>query len=192
MAGLAKTIVKIMHYKQLTGIILKKQNYREADQIVSAWTREAGKVRVLARSLRKPTSKLNYAMQDLSEVAIYTTGSQLPTLIGAKPIRQFTNLSQDLKKTAIAFYAAELMLKMTADEHPNPQAYDLLSDFLDKLETQLLVNDYFLIDSFALNLASALGFGSPKKTNSHYDVNKFIEYIIERAIKSETFLVTLS
>ncbi|MEJ0021901.1 MAG: DNA repair protein RecO [Candidatus Doudnabacteria bacterium] len=180
-----------MKYKKLTGIILKKQNYREADQIVSVWSREAGKIRVLARSLRKPASKLNYAMQDLSEVEIFVAGNHLPTLIGAKPIRQFKSLVQDLKKTAIAFYASELMLKMTADEHPNPPAYDLLSDFLGKLEEQSAVNDYFLIDGFALGLASVLGFGSPKKSNSHIDVNRFIEYIIERNVKSEPFLISV-
>jgi DNA repair protein RecO (recombination protein O) len=181
-----------MPYKKLTGIILKKQNYREADQIVSVWTREAGKIRIMARSIRKPASKLNFAMQDLSEVEIYSTGSSLPTLIGAKPIRQFTSLSRDLKKTAAAFYAAELMLKMTADEHPNFQAYELLSDFLGQLESQSAANDYFLIDNFALGLASVLGFGSPGNSSSHNDVNKFLEYILERRIKSETFLVTLS
>lgn len=171
--------------------MLKKQNYREADQIVSAWTRQAGKIRVLAKSLRKPSSKLNYAMQDLSEVEIHCAGNNLPTLTGANPIRQFQSLVQDLKKTAVAFYAAELMLKMTADEHPNPQAYDLLSDFLGELEQQPVVNGYFLIDGFALGLASVLGFGKPAKADSHNDVNKFIEYIIERNLKSELFLISI-
>lgn len=180
-----------MKYEKLTGIILKKQNYREADQIVSAWTRQAGKIRVLARSLRKPTSKLNYAMQDLSEVEIHCSGNHLPTLTGARPIRQFKSLTQDLKKAAVAFYAAELMLKMTADEHPNPQAYDLLSDLLGNIERQETINDHLLIDSFALGLAQVLGFGTPAKANSHNDVNKFIEYIIERSIKSEPFLISV-
>lgn len=180
-----------MKYKKLTGIILKKQNYREADQIVSIWTREAGKVRVLARGLRKSSSKLNYACQDLSEAVLDITGRGLPTLIGVRPIRQFKSLQQDLKKTAIAFYAAELMLKMTADEHPNVRAYDLLVDFLGKLEEQTVANDYLLIDSFALSLTQVLGFGTPKTANSHSEVTKFIEYILERSIKSEPFLISL-
>src|SRR5947207_421239 len=101
-----------MKYKKLRGIILKKQNYKEADQIVSVWTHEAGKIRVLAKSLRLPKSKMAYAMQDLSEVELDIVGKSLPTLIGVKPIRHFLGLHKDLKKTAIAFYGAELMLKM--------------------------------------------------------------------------------
>ncbi|MEO8065606.1 MAG: DNA repair protein RecO [Candidatus Doudnabacteria bacterium] len=180
-----------MRYKKLTGIILKKQNYREADQIVSVWTREAGKVRVLAKSLRKPASKLSYAMQDLSEAEIHCAGNHLPTLIGAKPIRQFKSLTQDLKKTAIAFYAAELMLNMTADEHPHRQAYDLLSDFLCQLDEQTVGGHYAFIDGFALALAQVLGFGVPKNAHSHRDVNQFMEHILERSVKSELFLMQI-
>jgi DNA repair protein RecO len=180
-----------MKYKKLTGIILKKQNYREADQIVSVFTREAGKVRCIAKALRKPTSKLSFAMQDLSEVEIHFTGNHLPTLIGAKPIRQFKTLHQDLKKASIAFYCAELMMKMTADEHPNIQAYDLLSNFLTTLDGHGLIQDHNLVDGFALDLVKSLGFGSPEKFDSHSDVNQFIEYILERNIKSEPFLISV-
>lgn len=181
-----------MKYKKLTGIILKKQNYREADQIVSIWTEEAGKIRCLAKSLRKPTSKLAFCMSDLSEVEINLAGNQLPTLIGARVIRQFKTLQEDLEKTAIAFYVAELMLKMTADEHPNIQAYQLLSDFLKRLDQGAQFPSHRLADKFALNLAQTLGFGSPRKSDTHRETREFIESLIERKIKSEAFLLTLS
>ena len=180
-----------MKYKKLTGIILKKQNYREADQIVSVWTREAGKLRFLAKSLRKPTSKLAYALHDLSEVQFEITGNSLPTLIGAKPVRQFKTLHTDLAKTASGFYCAELMLKMTADENSNPQAYDLLCKFLQELEAADLMENFDLVDQFALDLAEVLGFGGPENPESHSDVRKFIEEVIERNIKSEPFLISI-
>lgn len=207
-----------MRYKKLTGIILKKQNYREADQIVSCWTREAGKVRVLAKALRLPKSKLAYAVQDLSEVEIHAVGRNLATLIGAKPLRQFSSLKQDLKKTAIAFYAAELMLKMTADEHPNQPAYDLLTDFLSTLdELDYSVRYYPLLECFSVKLLDVLGFQIPNDLHAdlnylsrlefnqfeqvliesdrvdqlHSVINKFIEYILERNIKSEPFLISI-
>lgn len=207
-----------MKYKKLTGIVLKKQNYREADQIVSCWTREAGKIRVLAKSLRMPKSKLAYAMQDLSEVEIHSVGRSLPTLIGAKPLRQFCSLRQDLKKTAIAFYGAELMLKMTADEHPNQLAYDLMIEFLSTLdELDYSVRYYPLLECFSVKLLDSLGFQIPNNLHAdlnllsnlefkkfkhvaiesdtveqlHSVINKFIEYILERNIKSEPFLISL-
>ena len=183
-----------MKYKKLTGVILKKQNYKEADQILTVWTKEAGKVRVLAKSLRLPKSKLNYAVQDLGLSEIDTVGSQLPVLIGAKCIRQFGSLREDLQKIAIGFYAAELMLKMTADEHPNETAFLLLKDFLYNLDKPTYsAQDFGLLDSFSLDLLDALGFKFPQGPNpNHTDINKFIEYILERNLKSESLLISFS
>jgi DNA repair protein RecO (recombination protein O) len=207
-----------MKYKKLTGIILKKQNYKEADQIVTLWTREAGKVRVLARSLRKPSSKMNYACQNLAEIEIDMTGNHLPTLIGVKVKQQFQSLHQDLKKAAIAFYAAELMLKITADEQPNTIAYDLLAEFLQCLDRlDYSVKYYPLLECFSVKLLDTLGFKIPGHLHTdlaemqnleferfenvsmetdrieklHSVINKFIEYILERNIKSEAFLWTI-
>ena len=127
-----------MRYAKLEGIILKKQNYKEADQILTVWTRQSGKIRCLARGVRLNKSRLAYSLADLAQVEIQLAGRNLPTLIGVSPVRQFRTLVQDLKKTAMAFYAAELMMKMTADEHPNPQAFELLSDFLSRLTLRII------------------------------------------------------
>ena len=178
-----------MKYKKLTGVILKKQNYKEADQIITLWSREAGKIRFLGKSLRLPKSKLNSAMQDLSLVQIDLAGrSSLQTLIGAQAIMQYINLKTDLVKMINAFYASELMLKMTADEHPNESAFELLVAFFSELESSQVQNSFSLVDEFALNLAKTLGFGNPKKVDSHVDVRSFIENLIERNLKTESLL----
>jgi DNA repair protein RecO (recombination protein O) len=183
-----------MKYKKLTGIILKKQNYKEADQILTLWTKDAGKVRILAKSIRLPKSKLAYAVSDLSLVEVDIVGGSLPVLIGSKPIRQFKTLHEDLQKMATGFYAAELILKMTADEHPNLSAYSLLSDFLQELDRAgQTVDDHQLLDRFSLDLLDALGFKFPDdKTPDHVTIHKFIEYILERNLKSESLLISLN
>ena len=181
-----------MKYKKLTGVILKKQNYREADQIVTLWTREAGKVRVMARSVRLPKAKLCYSIQDLSVVEVELAGrGNMMTLIGAKIISQFKNLMTSLPKASRGFYVAELMMKMTADEHPNPQAFDLLVKFLQRENDQPSSNDYSGVDQFALALAGALGFGSPDKTDSHKGVKEFIQDLIEREVHTDKLLTEL-
>jgi DNA repair protein RecO (recombination protein O) len=197
-----------MKYKKLTGIVLKKQNYKEADQILTIWTREAGKVRVLAKSIRLPKSKLAYAVGDLSLAAIDIAGRHsLPVLIGAKPISQFSNLRQDLQKTIIGLYAAELMLKMTADEHPNQKAFELLSDFLHDLEKlDYSVKYHPLLECFSLSLLESLGFKMPQNLDReqiikmdlnqieeiHRKINKFIEYILERHMKAESLFASIN
>jgi DNA repair protein RecO len=213
-----------MKYKKLTGIVLKKQNYREADQIVTLWTKEAGKVRVMARGLRQGKSKLSFSMQDLSLVDFETAGNKsLPALISAKSMKSFTKLRDDLTKTIAAFYATELILKMTADEQSNIEAYNLLIDFFEYLNVSELDQPvYSIVDSFSLKLLNCLGFSIehaqgtfnlPANLNnclsllseseyaalpelneviskqSHAVVKNFIEFILERNIKTEPFLV---
>ncbi|MBX4187925.1 MAG: DNA repair protein RecO [Candidatus Doudnabacteria bacterium] len=215
-----------MKYNKLTGIVLKKQNYKEADQIVTIWTREAGKVRVMARGLRLGKSKLSFSMQDLSLVDFETAGRKsLPALISAKSTKTYSKLRDDLTKTVAAFYATELMLKITADEQPNPEAYDLLEGFFNYLNTKDISEQpiYSIVDSFSLRLLNTLGFSIehaqttfnlPANLNStltllaecnyeelpsiglneivakqsHTVVKNFIEFILERNIKSEQLL----
>jgi DNA repair protein RecO (recombination protein O) len=181
-----------MNYKKLTGIILKKQNYKEADQILTIWTESLGKIRVLARGIRLPKSKLVYNLSELAVIEFETTGRKnFPTVISAQIVQNFHRLRQDLLKIASILYAHELVMKMTADEHPNQRVYQILEGFLHKLDESETINHYQLLDSFALHLAQALGFGEPKKVNSHSDVRDFIEGLIERKIKSEPFLAQI-
>lgn len=172
---------------------MRKQNYREADQILTIWTKEEGKVRLMGRGLRLPKSKLAYSVQDLSLAEIEAAGrGSIPTLISAKPTQLFTSLRQDLKKMAVGFYAAELMMKMTADESPNLPAFELLLSLLNKVD-QTEASDVSpdAGDLFALELAGVLGFGAPIKIHTHKDIREFIESLIERKIKSEPFLISI-
>lgn len=215
-----------MRYKKLTGIILKKQNYKEADQIITLWTKEAGKIRVLARSIRLNKSKLAYSLQDLSLVEIeIVNGKFLPVLIGAKVINSFKKLREDLGKIGIAFYVSELMLKMTADEHPSGSVYNLLVRFFEHLSNAEISQQGYhpVLEVFTLKLLSSLGFGIKEahtsfkipenlslylddlRTSSftqadqiqlnqdvgkklHEVINEFIEFILERNLKSDLFL----
>jgi DNA repair protein RecO (recombination protein O) len=182
----------VMKYKKLTGVILKKQNYKEADQILTLWTSELGKVRVLAKSVRLPKSKLVYNLNELAVVDIEIIGHKnLPTVISANCRNNYKNLREDLIKMGSAFYAAELMLKMTADENPNEAAYGLFLGFLNELNHTKSLEHYKIIDIFALNLSSSLGFGMPETVKSHTDVRSFIEQLIERNIKSENLLASI-
>jgi DNA repair protein RecO (recombination protein O) len=191
-----------MRYKKLLGIILKKQNYKEADQILTVWSREEGKIRLLARGLRKTSSKLNYALPDLGLAELHFTGTSLPLLIGAKPVKTYRSLSEDLQKTIIGFYAAELMLKMTADEHPNPEAFELMTNFLENLDQADYSARYQpLLECFSLELLDCLGFKMPQNITSsnvmrmdgdeieavHSTINKFIEYVLERPVWTTKF-----
>jgi hypothetical protein len=182
----------------------------------------------MARGIRLGKSKLAFSMQDLSLVDFETAGrNSLPSLISAKPLKIYAGLREDLSKTVAAFYATELMLKMTPDEEPNVEAYDLLMEFFEHLnDAEIGEKPVFnIIDSFSLKLMRSLGFSIEHASSaislpgnlgdtlslimetqlselpklelteavtrqSHNTVKNFIEFILERNIKSEQLLWT--
>ncbi len=215
-----------MNYNKLTGIVLKKQNYKEADQIATVYTLEQGKVRCLAKSLRSSKSKLSGSFQDFSLVQIDLAGRNgLLTLISAKSAEQYTKIKTNLTKTALAFYAAELVIKLTADEQINQPAYELLLGFFRTLNDTDADDDklYLILNNFSLRFLNSTGFSlefaaddlklTPRLKDLmqkianldyshlsqlevdlatgqqiHRNIGQFIEYILERNIKSEAFL----
>lgn len=121
---------------KLTGIILKKQPYNEGDEIITLFTKEQGKLRVLAKSVKLAKSKLQNSLQALFLVNISVAGNKLPKIIAAQPEEVFLNLRENLRAVKMAFYAVELLLKFTPDEHKNEALFNLLEQFLSKLNTE--------------------------------------------------------
>jgi DNA repair protein RecO len=150
-----------MNYRKYQGVILRKQNYKEADQIATIYTKEAGKVRVLAKGIRLKKSKLAGSFQDLSLISFEASGRHsLPVLISSKIIKNFVRSKQDISKTAAAFYAVELATKITADEQPNTHLFELLVRFLTGLETVSSEEEILFpyIDRFSLKLLEVSGY----------------------------------
>lgn len=111
------------------GIVLKKQPLNEADEIISLFTREVGKLRVVAKSSKLSKSKLQHALQHLFVVQITTAGRRsrdLPKIIRAEVMKSFSNIRQNLLAAKTAFYFLELTLKFTPDEQKSLPLFNLL------------------------------------------------------------------
>ncbi len=118
-----------------TAIILKKQPLGEADEIITFFTRESGKLRGLAKSVKLSKSKLQNSLQSLFVVQIYLAGKgHLPKIISAEPQKVFSGVREDMEALKCAFYASELVLKFTPDAQKDEGLFDLLVGFLEFLE----------------------------------------------------------
>ena len=128
-------------------IILKKQEYKEADEIITLFTSERGKLRILAKSSKLARSKLSYGLQPifLSEIAL--VGRSLPKVIGVDPINSFPRIRENLESVKRALYALELTLKFTPDEEQNLPLFQLLTEYLELLNR---FSEKFLLCDIAL------------------------------------------
>jgi DNA repair protein RecO (recombination protein O) len=118
----------------MEAIILKKSVYSEGSEIITLFTRDGGKVRASARSVKSSKSRLAFGLQALfySDVDL-APSKHIPVIKGVRPIETFSKIRENEKLVYNALYAVEVILKSTADEQPNTQLFDLLLNFLRHL-----------------------------------------------------------
>lgn len=151
--------------QKYTAIILKKQPFKEGDEIITLFTKERGKLRALAKSVKSAKSKLQQKLQQLFLVELTLTAGSLPKIIAAEPVKVFAGLRQNLEASKTAFYAAELVMKFTPDEHKSEALFGILHAFLEFLDSapqaDLLAEG---LAKFKITILEASGFGihSPK------------------------------
>ncbi|GAC1413421.1 MAG: DNA repair protein RecO [Candidatus Doudnabacteria bacterium] len=117
----------------MLSIILKKSLFSEGHEIVTMYSRELGKVRGIARSIKSPKSKLSFALQSLFYTDVDLLQGKMNTIKGVKAVNTFTNIYADSEKVYLALFATEIILKSTADEQPNEELFDLYLSFLEHL-----------------------------------------------------------
>lgn len=158
-------------YSKYTGIILKKHPLGEADELLTIYTREAGKMHAKSRSSRKIQSRLAGHLQTLNEVEFEVharlprTGSgqgALPTLISARLATLNNYLRADLKKFAWAQVGVETLYRLAVDSERNEEAYRALRGFLSALGE--VAYEQILVRQFQLKALALHGYTFPAKT----------------------------
>ena len=148
------------HYKT-EGIVIKKENRGEADQLLTVFTKDFGKLEILGKAIRKIKSKLRAGADlfYLSEID-FIQGKTYKTLIDAVAIEKFKNLRRDSEKLEIAYKIAEVACGLIKREERDGKIRELLWDVFEKLNNYpLQAAHYPLVYYYFLwNLFSILGY----------------------------------
>ena len=132
-------------------IILRTTPLGEADRLLTLFTSELGKLRVTARGVRKPTSKLGGHLEPLTRSSLtLARGQSLDTVTSADAREVFPSVKNDLGRLSRAIYVAELVDAFNPLEAPNPPVYTLFLEGLRMLGTDAdtdLVLRYFELQS---------------------------------------------
>ncbi len=143
-----------------SGIILLRQKFREADRIVSLYTREHGRINVRVPGVLRTTGKLKALSEPFTcgDYRIYVKrGGVVGTLTGGKLHSVFPAIRTDLKRLTLALHFCELFLRLTPLHQPSEQKFDLLHQALTELEISG-TNPAFQA-AFTLRLMMLAGFG---------------------------------
>ncbi len=115
-------------------VIIKKIKLGEADRILTLYTPQLGKIRAVAKGVRRPRSKLAGHLELLthSQVSL-ARGRNLDTITGSQTINSFLPLKSDLYLTSYALYATELVDQFTVDDIENYPLFQLLLETMHHL-----------------------------------------------------------
>ena len=117
-------------------IVLKHINLGEADRILTLYTPNFGKLRAVAKGVRKPQSRLAGHVELLTRSAMMIArGRNLDIVTQGQIIDSFLPLRNDLWKTGCALYLAELVDSFSEEQDENYPLYRLFLDTLHRLES---------------------------------------------------------
>lgn len=161
--------------------ILHTYPFRETSLIVETFTRDHGRVAVVARGARRPKSALRGVLLAFQPLLISWTGrSELHTLVSAEWHGTYVPLRGE--SLICGFYLNELMLRLLPRDDPHEGLYAAYRDALAALAAG--DGHAAVLRRFELNLLSALGYavmldrdadsGAPIAAEEHY------VYVIER------------
>jgi DNA repair protein RecO (recombination protein O) len=166
------------------GIILKRVNFGEADRILTIFSKHYGKIKAIAKGVRKISSKKGGNVEVFNHVvSLLSEAKNLDIITEAAVIQSFENLRKDLKKVGLAFQIVEAVDSLTAEKEANQRVFELLKNSLRRLNQGVVLNQEIVVQ-FEVELLRELGFGLPKEI-SKKSVENFIEAIIEKKLKSK-------
>ncbi|MDQ6669484.1 MAG: DNA repair protein RecO [Chloroflexota bacterium] len=143
-------------------VILKRMDLGEADRIVTFYSRDVGKIRAVAKGVRRTTSRSAGHLEPftLSDV-MFAVGRELDVISQADTLEAFRAIREDLVLTTHAYYLAEMVDLLTEDRMENRAVFDVLVDGLRDLQSAVAGADAeagLVLIVFHLRLLEALGY----------------------------------
>lgn len=138
-------------------IVLKHNEFGEADRMLTLFTREKGKLRAIAKGARKVRSRKGGHLEPFTHVnLLLAQGRDLHIVTQAEAVQAYLPLRADLPLLGYASYSVELLDKFVYDEEENRAIFRLLLNTLTRLsrgdQPQLVLRYY------EIHLLDLLGF----------------------------------
>jgi DNA repair protein RecO (recombination protein O) len=114
---------------------LRRQNLGEADRLLVAFSPHHGKIRIIAKGVRRPRSRKAGHLEPFTRVQlILARGRELDIITQAEAIASYEGLRNDLVRVGEAAYVIELLDRFTLDRDENHALYRLLVKTLERLD----------------------------------------------------------
>ena len=145
------------HSMTVEAVVLRHSDWGEADRLLSLFTREAGKLRAVAKGARKIRSRKAGHLEPFTRARLMLAhGRDFWIVTQAETVDAYLPLREDLLRTAYGSYVLELIDRLTYDEGENRALYALLVDTLGRVSAQ---EDPFLaVRCYEIRMLDLTGF----------------------------------
>ena len=131
------------------GVVLRTIRLGEADRIVTMLTEQHGKVRAVAKGVRRTTSKFGSRLEPLTHVALlgWQGRGDLDTVNQVEIIDTNRAVREDLDRMATAMTMLEVVDQVAQERHANPRLYEMLVGALRALsirDSPMIAPAFFL------------------------------------------------
>lgn len=172
-----------------TGIIIKRINYGEADKIVTIFTKEYGKIQSLAKGIRKIHSKKASQLELFSYVKVnLTKGKFLDIVTEVEAQELFPKIRSNLRNIVYAYELIEIIDQLCPEQEVHKKIFDLSLETLRTLDGGKHKDIALLLEKFTLQVIWELGFLPYDRVLTGNSLDRFLESIVERSIKSKKLI----
>jgi DNA repair protein RecO (recombination protein O) len=148
--------------------ILGKNDVLETDRIYTVYSKEMGKVRLLACGVRKPNAKLAGSLEPITYSEIFVAkGKGRGRITGAIPLENFLSIKEDIFALQKVFYVFKILNRLIQDSEKDEKIFDLFFEYMLMVESCSLQKDELKIEiltlGFIFKLLNFLGYGMEMK-----------------------------
>jgi DNA repair protein RecO (recombination protein O) len=172
---------KSIRHKEQPGYVLHSYPYQETSLIVEIFTREFGRIGVVAKGAKRPHSPLRSVLMPFHALTLDWSGkSELKTLRSA----EWRGAFRLLKGRALicGFYLNELLLKLLHRDDPHDTLFDVYEQTLQALLEG--VDHAIVLRCFEKRLLSELGYAlildRDVESQRPLEAHRRYQYIIDR------------
>lgn len=143
---------------QTKGIVLNEMRFQDTSKILNIYTKELGKINIMAKGAYKPKSKILAQTQPFasSDFEIYK-GRSWYYIKEAELLNSYYNIREQIERMSVGFYILELVNKSVPEESKHENIYLLLEKTLETLSN--LNSKYLeLLLAFEIKYISFLGY----------------------------------
>lgn len=170
-------------------IVLKRRNVGEADRVVTIFSKEYGRMRVIAKGVRRVHSRRAAHLEVFSHtLLVLHRGKTWDSISEAAPKHAFSALRQSLLRVSHAYYLCELVDALLPERQEHRDVYTLLLGALTALNDIEGNDPVEVSEQFALELLRILGYLARDRTIPSGQIVPYIERIIEKHIRSHRLL----